>query len=361
MSQRGDDADRRFEARLQAVESIGGRGNEWIRCFVVVEDAHDEAIADGGEEIRLHILRRQKIDGLAIFEKSGKADMGVFPGAGDADDRFRTEGDVEPVSAEYFTNHNAGFQFIICRLQRVCREEPVELKLFANVKNMTIIIDLRFDPADFFMSHFYMHAAGIEFFDRLFHSGADIAAHALPVLLLQALGNGKMLYGLLLARCLHPEFQLCAGGEYDVLDLREWEIFHPLDLCADQELSETVSDIFAGLLQNGTGINEFAIVDEEARNTKRADRKTGFFIYVIIIIVYIPIHGAVSDHVDAGIVQCGDIHKHDRRTICLDSFASEEIFVVLHEDLDRDAFICIIACKIDSDQRDEPNFRMLCQ
>ena len=102
-------------------------------------------------------------------------------------------------------------------------------------------------------------------------------------------------------------------------------------------------------------------MDEEARDTKRADRKTGFFIHVIIIIVYVPIHGAVGDHIDAGIVQCGDIHKHDRRTICLDSFASEEIFVVLHEDLDRDAFICIIACKIDSDQRDEPNFRMLRQ
>ena len=361
MSQRGDDADRCFEARLQTVESIGGRGNEWIRRFVVVEDAHDEAIADGGEEICLHILRRQKIDGLAIFEKSSKADMGVFPGAGDADDRFRTEGDVEPVSAEYFTNHNAGFQFIVCCLQRIRREEPVELKLFADVENMTVIIDLGFDPADFFMSHFYMHAAGIEFFDRLFHGGADIAAHALPVLLLQTLGNGKMLYGFLFARCLHPEFQLCAGGEYDILDLREREIFHSLDLCADQELSEAVSDIFAGLLQNGTGINVFAIVDQETRDAERTDRKACLFIHVVIIIVYIPVHGAVGDHVDARIVQGGDIHKHDRRTICLDSFAREEIFVVFHEDFDRDAFICIIACKIDSDQRDEPNFRMLCQ
>ena len=287
--------------------------------------------------------------------------MGVFPAAGYAVDRFRTEGNVKAISSEYFTNDDAGFELIVGRLQRIGGEKPVQFQLFAYVENISIIIDFRLDAAHFFVAHFYMHAAGIEFFDGLLHGSTDIATHALPVLFLETLGNGKVLHRFLFAGRLHPEFQLGAGGENDVLDFREWEIFHALHLGAYQKLSQAIGYVLAGCFQDGAGVDVMTIVDEEAGDAEGTDRKPGLFIDVVIIIVYIPIHGAVGYHVHTSIVQGRNIHKYHRRAVGLYSLSCEEIFVVFHEDFHGNTFVCVIACQIDPYQRYEPNFRMLGQ
>ncbi|CUP46068.1 Uncharacterised protein [Bacteroides xylanisolvens] len=284
--------------------------------------------------------------------------MGMFAGASNADDRFCLEGNIEAVFAEDFTDDDAGFEFIVSRLQRIHGEEPVKFELFADIDGMSQIVDLRFNTADFFMSHFYMHAASIQFFDGFFHRSSDVAAHSLPVLFLQPLRNGQVLYRFCFARCLDPEFQFRADGEFDILDLIDRQIFHAFDrLAACQEAFQLLSDESAGFFQDRTGVDEFAIVQKEAWDAERADR-TAIAVQVVFIVVDVPVHAGICDHVDTGIIQCGDVHQNDRGAVGLYGCAGEEIIVVFQEQFDRHLFIGVIAGQIDADQRNEADFRM---
>ena len=211
------------------------------------------------------------------------------------------------------------------------------------------------------MTHFNAHSAGIQFFNGLFHSGTDIAAHALPVLFLQSLGNGKVLNGFFFARRLYPEFKFSAGCKYDILDFREREVFHSLDLCIGKKLLELFGYIFTGFLQYGSGINELAVMDQEAWNTQRSDRAAVFIGNIFIIVINVPVDGAVSDHVDSGIIECCNVHEYNGGSIGLHSFSCEEVLIIFHKNFNRNFLIGIVACQINSYQRYESDFRMLCQ
>ncbi len=82
-----------------------------------------------------------------------------------------------------------------------------------------------------------------------------------------------------------------------------------------------------------------------------------FLYQVIFIIVDVPVYAGICDHVDAGIIQCGDVHQDNRGAIGLYGCASEEIIVVFQEQFDRHLFIGIIAGQIDSDQRERSGFQ----
>ena len=287
--------------------------------------------------------------------------MGMFAAAGYADNGLCLEGYVQTVAAEDFPYHDAGFQFIVCCLQGIGGEEPVQFQLFAYIKDMAVVIDFGFDAAYFFVTHFYMEAPGIQFFDGLFHGGTDVAAHALPVLFLEALGNGQVLYRFLFAGGFHPEFKFRARGKYDILDFREGEVFHALHGGAEKHFLQFSGYVFAGVFQDGAGVNKFSVMDKEAGNPQGAYGTSVFFHHIIIIIIHIPVDRAVGHHVYPCIVQGSDIHEYYGRTIGLHCFAGEEIFVVFHENLDGDLFIGIIACQVNAYERHEPDFRMLRQ
>ena len=356
----GHDADGGFESGFQTVECVGGGGNEGVRRFVVFQNPHDEAVADGGEEIFFHVAGGEEVHGLAVFEAGRDADVRMFAGARDADDRFRFEGNVESVFAEDFADDDAGLEFIVAGLQRIQAEFPVEFELFDDVGDVALIVDFRFHAADFFMSHFDVKAAGIEFFDGLFHRGADVSAHSLPVLFLQTLGNGEALHGFLFAGSFHPEFELGRGGEDDVLDVFEGEVFHAFHRIFGEKFLEFFADVFAGIFQNGAGIDAFPVVDEVARNAERADG-AAFRVNIFVIIVHVPIHGVVGDHIDACIIQSRDIHEYDGGAIGLYGRAGEEIVVVFHENAHRNFFVRVVSGKVNPDQGNETHFRMLCQ
>ena len=284
--------------------------------------------------------------------------MGMFAAAGYTDNRFCLEGNVEAVFSEYFTDNDAGFQFIIAGLERIHGESPVQFQLFADIYRMAGIVHLRFDAPYFFMAHFYTHAPGIEFFNGLFHGGPYVAPHSLPVLFLESLGNGKMLYRFCFTRRLDPEFQFRADGKSDIRNVVKRYIFHAFySLAAGQEALQFTCYVSAGIFQNGTGINEFAIVQQEAGNTQ-GSYGAAIVIDVVFIVVDIPVYAGISHHINPGIIQGSDVHENNGRTIGLHSGAGKEIIVVFQEQLNRHFFIGIVAGQVDAYQGYETNFRM---
>ena len=210
------------------------------------------------------------------------------------------------------------------------------------------------------MTHFHFKAARIELFDGLLHRRADIAAHSLPILFLQTLGNGKVLHRFLFARRPHPEFQLRRRREDDVLDVLEGEIFHPFHRMRREKFLELRADVIAGIFQNRARIDAFPVVNEETRNAERPNR-AALFIDIVVIVIDVPIHRVVRNHVDARIVERGDIHQHDGRAVRLDRGPGEEIIVIFQENFNRNLFIRIVSGQIDADQGNETDFRMLRQ
>ena len=98
-------------------------------------------------------------------------------------------------------------------------------------------------------------------------------------------------------------------------------------------------------------------MQKEAWDAERADR-TAIAVQVIFIVVDVPVYAGICDHVDAGIIQCGDVHQDDRGAVGLYGCAGEEIIVVFQEQFDRHLFIGVITGQIDADQRNEADFRM---
>ncbi len=213
---------------------------------------------------------------------------------------------------------------------------------------MTCIIYLRFNTPYFFMAHFYMHAPSIQFFNSFFHGGTNITAHSLPVLFLQSLRNRKVLYCFCFTRCFYPKFQFCTNGKFDILNIFQGQIFHTFDFFAIcQKSFQFISYVFAGVFQNRARINKFTIVQKEARNAKCTYRTT-IFIQVIFIIIYIPINTSIGYHIYTSIIQCGNVHQNDRRTISLYSGTSKKVIIIFNKQFNRYLFICIIPSQINA-------------
>ena len=284
--------------------------------------------------------------------------MGVFAAAGYADDGLCLEGYVEAVFAEYFTDNDAGFQFIVCSLQGVHGESPVQFQLFADVHSVAGIVYFRFNAAHFFVAHFHAHAAGIQFFNGFFHGGTDVATHSLPVLFLQSLGNGEVLNGFFFAGGLDPEFQFRTDSEFDVFNVFEGNVFHAFHFfAAGQKSFQFICHKGTGVFQNGAGVDEFAVVQEEAGNAEGAYR-AAVFIDIVFIVVDIPVDRGICYHVHPGIVQGGDVHKYYGGAVGLYGSAGEEVVVVLEEQFNRYLFIGIVACQVNAYQGYEADFRM---
>ena len=353
-----NDADRSFEARFQAVEGVRRRRYEGVDDFVVFEDTHDSAVADGREESALHVIRVEEVDEFAILHDSADTEVSMFTGAGNTVDWFSLEGDFEAVFTEDFADDDTGSDFVISCLYRVAGVFPVDFELFEDKGQFTGIVDLGFDAADFFMAHFRFEAVFFKAFDGLFKRRADDAVCTLPVLFLHLLGCRQEAGSYVLARGLDPEFQFCSRREDDFFDVIriDGRAFDAVFLDKSQNL---VAYVVAGVAKDGTGVDEARSMAEEARDTERTDGFARFRIDIAVIVIDEPVDAGVGFDVDTSIGQGSDARQDNGRTVCLESRCIEEFIVFIEEYTDRNLFVRIVTGEVDAYERYKFNFRVL--
>ena len=186
MPQRSHNANRRFKTRLQTVERIIGGGDERVNHFVVFEQSHDRAVADGAHEIFFHIFGSVKVDNFAGFQPYRHTSVGMFAISGYADDRFGLERYLQSVQAERFLDQNPGKQFVIDGLNRRS-ETPVDFHLLHDVVEIAGFTDFGFYAADFFVAHFRLQSVSFKHQHSVFQCSTGLATGALPVILLHDL------------------------------------------------------------------------------------------------------------------------------------------------------------------------------
>ena len=91
-----------------------------------------------------------------------KPNMRVFAVSCQSNHRFCLKTDFQTLCAENFFNNRAHEHFIIGCLDCI-GEFPINFELFAHVSKSSGLINLRFKPANFFMTHFDAEIIFIEF------------------------------------------------------------------------------------------------------------------------------------------------------------------------------------------------------
>ena len=322
------------------------------------QDTHNSAVAKAREEILLHVVRVVEVDEFAIFHDGTDAEVRVFTAAGYAVDRFSLEGNFEAVFTEYFADDNTGEDFVISRLNGIACVFPVDFQLFKNVNEVTGIIDLCFDTANFFMAHFRFETVLAEAFYRLFQSRTNDAVRTLPVLFLELLGNGQAARCYVLARALNPEFQFCCCREDDLFDVVCID-GQAVDAIFFNNLDQFVVYIIQCIAQDGTGIDIARSMAQEARNTQGTGRFACVFVNVVVVIVNNPVYARIGFDIYAGIGQCRNARQYNRGTVGLESCSVEEVIIIFKECRDRNLFICVIPSQVDTYEGNEFDFRML--
>lgn len=358
MAEGRDDADRSLEARFEAVEGVVRCGDERVDDLVVLEQAHEGAVADGAHEVFLLVVSREEVVELAVFRDGSHADVRVLAVASQADHRLCLEVDFEAHAAEDLSYDRADEELIVGSLQGICKA-PVDLELLADVRHAAALIDLCFETADFLVAHLDFEAVFVEHEQALLHGRADDAVRALPVLLLQDLRSGHLFDGSILKRRLDPELELRSGGELDVRHIRAVDTLDAGDLrVLLEEGHQLFLDIGERVSEDSARIDALAFVDQEGRDAQRADWLARLLVVVLHVVVDEPVDGRIDRHIDFRVVQGGDARQYDGGTIRLDSRASIELIDILEEDAHRDLLIRIVAGHIDADQRYELDLGM---
>ena len=358
MAEGRDDADRSLEARFEAVEGVVRCGDERVDDLVVLEQAHEGAVADGAHEVFLLVVSREEVVELAVFRDGSHADVRVLAVASQADHRLCLEVDFEAHAAEDFADDRADEELVVGSLQGI-GEAPVDLELLADVRHAAALVDLCFETADFLVAHLDFEAVFVEHEQALLHGRADDAVRALPVLLLQDLRSGHLFDGSIFKRRLDPELELRSGGELDVRDIRAVDALDAGDLrmCLE-ERQQLFLDVSERVSEDGTRVDALALVDQEGRDAQRANRLARLLVVVLHVVVDEPVDGRIDRHIDFCVVQGGNTRQHDGGTIRLDSRASIELIDILEEDAHRDLLIRIVASHVDADQRNELDLGM---
>ena len=309
----------------------------------------------------MHILRREQVNNLAVFHFCGNAYMCMLTAACNTGNRFSLEGNLQAVHAENLFNDDTCQKLVICSLNAAA-ELPVNLQLLHNVSHMACGINLTFNTAAFLMAHLRLQAVKLQSLDSLFQRSTHVAAGTLPVLLLHYLRRAQSLQRCVLTRSFYPKFQLSSTGEDQLFNLGR---IYMLQAGNYRMLSKQIHDFFfyisQSIIQNRTGINMIAVVNQIAGNAQSTDHTTAFCVKMLIVIINKPVNGFINLHINAGIVQSSDTCQHNGRTVSLCCAACQKAFDILEENLHRDFFVGIITGKIHTHQRYELNLRMQSQ
>ena len=141
--------------------------------------------------------------------------MRVFAVAGKTDHRFRFESDFETFGAENFFDDCAHKHFVIGSLHGV-GESPIDFELFANVSKVTRLVNLSFETANFFVTHFDAETVFVQSHDTFFQRAANCAVSAFPVLFLQNLRRAHFFDGSFFKRSFYPKFKFGCGSKDNV-------------------------------------------------------------------------------------------------------------------------------------------------
>ena len=106
------------------------------------------------------------------------------------------------------------------------------------------------------------------------------------------------------------------------------------------------------------GIDAPSLVNQEGRDSKRADGALRLVVVMLVIVIDEPVHRRVDRHIDFRVVQRGDARQDYRRAVRLHCGAGVEVVHILQEDSHRNFLVRIVSGEIDADQRDEFDFRM---
>ena len=287
--------------------------------------------------------------------------MCMFTAACNTGNRFSLEGNLQAVHAENLFNDDTCQKLVICSLNAAA-ELPVNLQLLHNVSHMACSINLTFNAAAFLVAHLRLQAVQLQSLDGLLQCSTHVAASTLPVLLLHYLRGAQSLQRCVLARSLYPKFQLGSAGEDQLFNLSR---IYMLQAGNYRVLSKQIHDFFfyisQSIIQNRTGINMIAVMNQIAGNAQSADHATAFCIKMLIIIINEPVNGFINLHINAGIVQSSNTCQHNGGAVSLCCAACQKAFDILKENLHRNFFIGVITGKIHTHQRYELNLRMQSQ
>ena len=357
----GNDADRSLEAGFQTVQRVNGAGYKRIGYLVVFQKAHESAVADSGQEVLMHILRREQVNDFAVFHFCGNAYMCMLTAACNTGNRFSLEGNLQAVHAENFFNDDT-CQKLVIRSLNAAAELPVNLQLLHNVSHMTCAVNLTFNAATFLVAHFRLQAVQLQSLNSLLQCSTHVAAGTLPILLLHYLRRAQSLQRCVLTRSFYPKFQLGSTGEEQLFNLSR---IYMLQTGNYRMLSKQIHDFFfyisQSIIQNRTGINMIAVVNQIAGNAQSTDHAAAFCVKMLIVIINKPVNGFINLHINAGIVQSSDTCQHNGRTVSLCCAACQKAIDILEENLHRDFFVGIITGKIHTHQRYKLNLRMQSQ
>ena len=309
----------------------------------------------------MHILRREQVDDFSVFHFCGNAHMRMLTAACNTGNRFSLEGNLQAVHAENFFNDDT-CQKLVIRSLNSAAELPVNLQLLHNVSHMTCGINLTFNTATFLVAHFRLQAVQLQSLNSLLQCSTHVAAGTLPILLLHYLRRAQSLQRCVLTRSFYPKFQFGSTGEEQLFNLSR---IYMLQTGNYRMLSKQIHDFFfyisQSIIQNRTGINMIAVVNQIAGNAQSTDHAAAFCVKMLIVIINKPVNGFINLHINAGIVQSSDTGQYNGRTVSLCCAACQKAFDILEENLHRNLFIGIITGKIHTHQRYKLNLRMQSQ
>ena len=248
---------------------------------------------------------------------------------------------------------------IVCCLNS-CGVSPVDFQLLHNMVVASGVSELGLDAAHFLVAHLDLKTIPLQNLERFFERGSDRSCRSLPVLFLQHLGRGELLSVRVVIRRFDPEFQFgrrCDVQPFDFIDAVDVHIIEDIWILL-QELQQVLLEVKNGVTKYHSGPDSVRlIVDQTGRDAERADRKTGFRVRVVEVVVHEPVDRSVRNNVDFSVVQIRDLRQHNGRTVCLHA-VFQEALDVSEKLLYRDLFVCVIASYIDTYHRYKFNLRV---
>ena len=220
---------------------------------------------------------------------------------------------------------------------------------------------MRFQAADFLVTHFDFQTVFVNLKQSLFQSATNRAVRSLPVLLLHDLRRAHLFDGRFLKRSLYPKFQFGRRSENNV-----GNVFSVYVQAADvrifmEQIHQFFFDVNKRIRQNGARIDALAFVNQKAGNPQRADRTICNVVVMLEIVIDEPVDGGIHRHIDFCIVQSRDARQNDRAAVSLNRTAGKKFVDVFHEKTDRNFFVGIISRQVDADKRNKFNFRMFAE
>ena len=165
------------------------------------------------------VERAEEVAPRTVPQHRHDAEVRVLAASRHAVDGLGQEGHLEAVAPEGLLDHDPGQELVVRGLQRL-RVAPVHLELLHDAVEAALAAHRGLDAPDLLVPHLGREAVAFQQGERFFQGRAHGALGALPVRLLQDLGDRQALGRDVHARGADPELELGGGGELVALDLR---------------------------------------------------------------------------------------------------------------------------------------------